>query len=85
MFRDHRGLRSAYVRVEGGSITMFLPQVKVMLTPIVRLSSPIVPQTPCYMASCPVNINFVLRLDEQNKLFDCQRYCIENVNIRISR
>lgn len=42
-------------------------------------------RTPCYMASSPVNFNFVLRLDEQNKLFDCQRYCIKNMNISIFR
>jgi hypothetical protein len=42
-------------------------------------------RTPCYMTSCPVNFNFALRLDEQNKLFDCQRYCIENMNVSIFR
>jgi hypothetical protein len=42
-------------------------------------------KTQCYIALYPVNINFILLLDEQNKLFDCQRYCIENMNIRISR
>lgn len=28
-------------------------------------------KTQCYIALYPVNINFILLLDEQNKLFDC--------------